>query len=141
MCRCWHEPTLTVPIDEVLDDRADSASVRSPSVITGDLPRGCTVRSEAGASIVAASRSYRFTSYGRPSSSSNQRTRWERELFRWWTVIMGPLDVGVRPPGWSDRTRSHRDPRTLQASSRPSLSALLRSEQLPRRAATDLTPY
>jgi hypothetical protein len=34
----------------------DSASVTSPSVITGDLPSGCTCRSSGGASIVFASR-------------------------------------------------------------------------------------
>ena len=36
----------------------DSATVTSPSVITGDLPSGCTSRSSGGASIVLLSRSY-----------------------------------------------------------------------------------
>ncbi len=67
----------------------DSATVTSPSVITGDLPSGCTSRSSGGASIVLRSRSYFRISYGTPSSSSSQSTRCERELFRWWTVIIG----------------------------------------------------
>ena len=65
----------------------DSATVTPSSVITGDLPSGCTLRSSGGASIVFASRWYFWISYGRPSSSSSQSTRCERELLRWWTVI------------------------------------------------------
>jgi len=47
----------------------------------------------AGASIVFGSRWYFLISYSRPSSSSNQRMRCERELFRWWTVIMAAAAV------------------------------------------------
>ena len=36
----------------------DSATVASPSVITGDLPSGWTARSSAGASMVFGSRWY-----------------------------------------------------------------------------------
>ena len=66
----------------------DSATVIASSVSTGDLPSGCTRVSSGGASIVFASRWYFWISYGTPSSSSSQRTRCERELLRWWTVIM-----------------------------------------------------
>ena len=60
----------------------DSATVMPSSVMTGDLPSGWTCVSSGGASIVFASRWYFFSSYGTPSSSSSQRTRCERELFR-----------------------------------------------------------
>jgi hypothetical protein len=60
----------------------DSAMVLSPSVITGDLPSGCTSFSSGGASGIGDIRWYLTISYGVPSSSSSQRMRWERELFR-----------------------------------------------------------
>ena len=69
----------------------DSATVVPSSVITGDLPSGCTFSSSGGASIVLASRWYFWISYGTPSSSSSQSTRCERELLRWWTVITATL--------------------------------------------------
>src|ERR1700733_2803617 len=67
----------------------DSAMVRAPSVITGDLPSGCTRRSSGGASSVCGSRWYFTNWYSQPSSSSSHSTRCERELFRWWTTISG----------------------------------------------------
>ena len=60
----------------------DSATVTPSSVITGDLPSGCTFCSSGGASIVFGSRWYFTISYGRPSSSSSHSTRCERELLR-----------------------------------------------------------
>ena len=44
-------------------------------------------RSSRGARLVFASRRYVSTRYGVLSSSSSQRMRCERELFRWWTTI------------------------------------------------------
>ena len=60
----------------------DSPIVCAPSLMTGDLPSGCTRLSCAGARSVFGSRWYFTISYGQPSSSSSHSTRCERELFR-----------------------------------------------------------
>ena len=60
----------------------DSAIVLPPSVITGDLPSGCTSFSSGGASGMPSMRWYFTISYGVPSSSSSHRMRCERELLR-----------------------------------------------------------
>src|SRR5262249_7108330 len=68
----------------------DSAIVLAPSVITGDLPSGWTCFSSGGAIGNGDMRWYFTISYGVPISSSSQRIRCERELFRWWTFSMAP---------------------------------------------------
>src|SRR5690349_19117137 len=86
----------------------DSASTSSPSVSTGALPSGWIARRAGGASRVFGSRRWYSTRYSSPSSSSSQRMRWERELSRWWTVIIRPSEpiardsasgASVAPPG------------------------------------------
>ena len=69
----------------------DSATVTSPSVITGDLPRGWILFNSGGASIFDVL-SYRLTSYCTPSSSKSQMILCERELLKWCTTIIAPFE-------------------------------------------------
>src|SRR6185437_8917266 len=83
---------LTRPLPEVSmrysTSAPDSAITRPLSSSTGDLPSGCTFFSSGGAKGTGDMRWYLTISYGTPSSSSSHRMRCERELFRWWTLIV-----------------------------------------------------
>src|SRR5258705_5472753 len=56
----------------------DSAMVLPASVMTGDLPSGCTAFSSGGARGIPSIRWYLTISYGVPSSSRSHRMRCER---------------------------------------------------------------
>ena len=83
-----------------------SAMTKSPSVMTGDFPKGCTAFSSGGADLPFM-RLYSFISYGTSSSScdnetmslhhrckgkphraNSHRMRCDREAWRWWRTIV-----------------------------------------------------